>query len=109
MSAVVLAAFEVPRPEFDGDERRTILFLQHVFGEVLKRSIDEVVDALASGGDPLGAVDSAIRKSSVRPGSRAHLAALARLGRVPVSRPETGDPLSGYSDVLRQRFADDVA
>jgi len=36
ISAVVLAAFETLRPEFDGDERRTILFLQHVFGTVLR-------------------------------------------------------------------------
>ena len=37
MSAVVLAAFEVLRPELDGDERRTILFLQLFLGEAFQR------------------------------------------------------------------------
>jgi len=69
MSAVVLAAFEVLRPEFDGDERRTILFLQHVFGEVLQRSIEIVIEALAKRDAPLDAVEKAMRKSSAMYGS----------------------------------------
>lgn len=69
MSAVVLAAFEVLRPELDGDERRTILFLQHVFGEVMQRSIEIVIEALTRGDAPLDAVESAMRRSSAMYGS----------------------------------------
>jgi hypothetical protein len=72
MSAVVLAAYELLRPELDGDERRAILFLQHVFGEVLQRSIEIVVEALAARGSPLDAVEAAMRKSSAMYGSYFH-------------------------------------
>lgn len=43
MAAVVLAAYETLRPELEDDGARTILFLQHVFGEVLKRSMEVAV------------------------------------------------------------------
>jgi hypothetical protein len=34
---VVLASFETLLPLFDGDERRTILLLQHAMGLILRR------------------------------------------------------------------------
>src|SRR5689334_21730160 len=37
IGAAVLASFDTLLPLFDGDERRTILYLQHVMGEVLTR------------------------------------------------------------------------
>jgi hypothetical protein len=69
MSATVLAGYEALLPELDGDERRTILFLQHVFGEVLERTIDVVIAALARGDEPLDAVEKAMRRSSGMYGS----------------------------------------
>jgi len=69
MAATVLAGYEALLPELDGDERRTILFLQHVFGEVLERTIDVVIAALARGDEPLDAVEKAMRQSSGMYGS----------------------------------------
>jgi hypothetical protein len=37
LGAVVLASFETLLPLFDGDERRTILLLQHAMGPILRR------------------------------------------------------------------------
>jgi hypothetical protein len=34
LTSTVLAAYETPLPVFDGDQRRTLLFLQHVVGAV---------------------------------------------------------------------------
>lgn len=69
MSAVVLAAFEVLLPELDGDERRTILFLQHVFGEAFQRSVEVVIEALTRGEEPLDSVQKAMERSSAMYGS----------------------------------------
>lgn len=69
MSAVVLAAYEALRPELGGDGARTIVFLQHVFGEVLKRSMEIAVEALAERDEPLDAVEKAMRKSSAMYGT----------------------------------------
>lgn len=69
MSAVVLAAFEALKPEFDNDERRTILFLQHVFDEVLKRTMEIVIEALAKADAPLDAVEKAMEQSTGMYGS----------------------------------------
>jgi hypothetical protein len=69
MSAAVLAAYEVLLREFEHDGPRTILFLQHVFGETLRRSIEIVIEALAGRRSPLDAVDAAMRKSSGMYGS----------------------------------------
>jgi hypothetical protein len=69
MSAVVLAGFEVLGPELDGDERRTILLLQHVFDEVLQRSMEIAVGVLTRGKAPLDRVDGAMRKSAAMYGS----------------------------------------
>ncbi|MGB3099851.1 MAG: hypothetical protein WBB30_11235, partial [Solirubrobacterales bacterium] len=60
MSSVVLASYEALLPEFDGDERRTILFLQQVFGEILKRSTEVAAAAVTRGTDPLGAIEKAL-------------------------------------------------
>lgn len=72
MSAVLLAAFEMLRVHFEDDDRRTILFLQHVFGEVLKRSMEIVIEALVKRDAPLETVASAITKSSGLYGSYFH-------------------------------------
>jgi len=69
MSAVVLAAYEQLLGELDGDERRTILFLQHVFDEALKRTMEVVIEILASGKRPLDTVAKAMEKSSGMYGS----------------------------------------
>lgn len=61
LSSVVLAAHETLLPLFDGDSRRTVSYLQHVFGAVLRRSLEVAVEALARRDDPLGAVDRACR------------------------------------------------
>jgi hypothetical protein len=62
ISVVVLAAFETLSPEFDGDERRTILYLQHVFGTVLRRTFEVTFGVLTSREDPLDTLDKACRK-----------------------------------------------
>ena len=69
MSATVLAAYEILLPELDGEEKRTILFLQHVFGEVLQRTMDVAIAAIARGEAPLDAVEKAMRQSSGMYGS----------------------------------------
>jgi hypothetical protein len=35
----VLAAFEIMRPMFNGDQRRTISYLQRVVGSILQRPL----------------------------------------------------------------------
>jgi hypothetical protein len=69
LSAVLLAGFEALVPVFDGDERRTIRYLQHVFGAVLRRSFEVAVEALARRDDPLDAVDRACRTGFAMYGS----------------------------------------
>ncbi len=69
MSAVVLASYEVLRPELDDDGARAILFVQHIFNESLTRSVEIVVGALASRKDPLEKIDKAMRASSAMYGS----------------------------------------
>jgi hypothetical protein len=62
ITAVVLAAFEQLLPLFDGDERRTILFLQHVMGTVLKRPYQLMFQTLSRREEPLDKIDKACRK-----------------------------------------------
>jgi hypothetical protein len=69
LSGVILAAYETLVPLFDGDERRTILYLQHVFGAVLRRSFEVAVEALAKRDHPLDALDAACRKGFAMYGS----------------------------------------
>ena len=69
ISAVVLAAFEILRPEFDGDERRTILYLQHVFGTVLRRTFEVAFEWITSRENPLDDYEKAVRKQRPMYGS----------------------------------------
>ena len=69
ISAVVLAAFEILRPEFDGDERRTILYLQHVFGTVLRRTFETTFELITSRENPLDDYEKAVRKQRPMYGS----------------------------------------
>jgi hypothetical protein len=69
LSAIVLAAYEAVLPELDGDQRRTIAFLQQVFGAVLERSVELVVKALEHVDDPLDTLDAECRKTFAMYGS----------------------------------------
>jgi hypothetical protein len=62
ISATVLAAYETLLPLFDGDERRTILFLQHVMGPVLRRPYQLMFETLSQRDEPLDKIDKACRK-----------------------------------------------
>jgi hypothetical protein len=62
ISAVVLAAFEQLLPLFDGDERRTILFLQHVICTVLKRPVQLMFQTLRKREEPLDKIGKGCRK-----------------------------------------------
>jgi L-2-amino-thiazoline-4-carboxylic acid hydrolase len=62
ISVVALASFEQLRPLFDGDERRTILLLQHVMGTVLKRPYQLMFQTLSKREEPLDKIDKACRK-----------------------------------------------
>jgi hypothetical protein len=62
ISAVTLASFETLLPLFEGDERRTILFLQHVMGGVLKRPYQLMFSTLSKREQPLDKIDNACRK-----------------------------------------------
>ena len=61
--AVVLAAYETLLPLFEGDERRTILYLQHAMGPVLRRPYDLMFSTLNEREDPLDKIDQACRKT----------------------------------------------
>jgi L-2-amino-thiazoline-4-carboxylic acid hydrolase-like protein len=69
MASVVLAAFEVLRPTFDGDERRTIRYLQRVVGAVLQRPLEVGVEALVKHDPSLDSIDSVCRKDFAMYGS----------------------------------------
>jgi hypothetical protein len=57
--AVALAAYEKLLPLFDRDERRTILFLQHVMGGVLERPYEILFGTLSERKDALDKIDKA--------------------------------------------------
>ena len=59
VSAVTLAAYENLLPVFDGDERRTILYLQRVMGGVLERPYDLTFSALSQKDDGLDKIQKA--------------------------------------------------
>ena len=61
--AVVLASYETLLPLFDGDERRTILYLQHAMGPVLRRPYDLMFSTLNERKDPLDKIEKACRKT----------------------------------------------
>jgi hypothetical protein len=52
VGVAVLVSFETLLPLFDGDKRRTILYLQHVMGEVLTRPTSLPSRPSASGSIP---------------------------------------------------------
>jgi hypothetical protein len=62
VSAVVLAAFEKLTPLFDGDEQRTILYLQHVMSTVLKRTYDVTFSTLSKRDKPLDKIEKVCNK-----------------------------------------------
>jgi hypothetical protein len=55
----VLASFETLLPLFGGDERRTILYLQHVMGEVLTRPYELAFKTLSERKNALDKIDKA--------------------------------------------------
>ena len=57
--AVALASYEKLLPLFDGDERRTILFLQHVMGGVLERPYEVMFGTLSERKEALDKIDKA--------------------------------------------------
>jgi hypothetical protein len=61
VGVAVLASFETLLPLFDGDERRTILYLQHVMGTVLTRPYEIALKALGGRENPLDKIDKACR------------------------------------------------
>jgi hypothetical protein len=69
LSAIVLAADEAVRPELGGDQRRTIAFLQQVFGAVHERSVELAVKALRHADDPLDTIDAGCRTTFAMYGS----------------------------------------
>jgi hypothetical protein len=61
VGVAVLASFETLLPLFDGDERRTILYLQHVMGQVLTRPYEIALQAIGGRENPLDKIEKACR------------------------------------------------
>jgi L-2-amino-thiazoline-4-carboxylic acid hydrolase len=61
IGVAVLASFETLLPLFDGDERRTILYLQHVMGEVLTGPYEIAFKTLSEREHPLDKIDKVCR------------------------------------------------
>ena len=61
VGVAVLASFETLLPLFDGDERRTILYLQHVMGTVLTRPYEIALKAIGGRENPLDKIEKACR------------------------------------------------
>lgn len=64
LTAAILAAYETLLPLFEGDEHRTILFLQHVVGAVARRPFEIAFEALGRREDALDAIDAACRREA---------------------------------------------
>ena len=69
LTSTVLAAYETLLPLFDNDERRTILFLQHVVGAVARRPFEIAFETLGNRAHPLNAIEAACRKEGPLYGS----------------------------------------
>jgi len=69
LTSTVLAAYETLLPLFDDDQRRTILFLQHVVGAVARRPFEIAFEALGKREHPLDAIEKACRKEGPLYGS----------------------------------------
>jgi hypothetical protein len=61
IGVAVLASLETLLPLFDGDERRTILYLQHVMGTVLTRPYEIAFKTLSERENPLDKIDKVCR------------------------------------------------
>jgi hypothetical protein len=61
LSAVVLAAYEVLLPLFDGDARRTHAYLRRQVGTLLKRPLELSMSVIGQREDPLETFDAASR------------------------------------------------
>jgi hypothetical protein len=61
IGVAVLASFETLLPVFGGDERRTILYLQHVMGEVLTRPYELAFKTLSERDNPLDKIEKVCR------------------------------------------------
>jgi hypothetical protein len=61
IGAAVLASFETLLPLFDGDERRTVLYLRHMMGEVLTRPYEIAFKTPSERKNPLDKIDKACR------------------------------------------------
>lgn len=68
MSAVVLAAFEELRGVV-GDDDRTVLLLRHLFGEVLRQSMEVATKRLAGRKDPLDGAAKVLEQSAAMYGT----------------------------------------
>ena len=59
IGVAVLASYETLLPMFDGDERRTVQYLQHVMGTVLTRPYEVAFKALSEREDGLDKIEKA--------------------------------------------------
>ena len=64
LPTTVLAAYEALLPVFGEDQRRTILFLQHVLGAVARRPFELAFEALGKREDALGAIETSCRQEA---------------------------------------------
>ncbi|MBM2623786.1 L-2-amino-thiazoline-4-carboxylic acid hydrolase [Actinoplanes sp. LDG1-06] len=64
LTSTVQAAYEVLLPVLGGDERRTVLFLRHVVGEVARRPFEVAFSALGRRPEPMDAIEKACRKEA---------------------------------------------
>jgi hypothetical protein len=64
LTTTVLAAYEALLPVFGEDQRRTILFLQHVLGAVARRPFEIAFEALGKREDALGAIEASCRQEA---------------------------------------------
>jgi hypothetical protein len=61
IGAAVLASFETLLPLFDGDERRTVLYLRHVMGKELTRPYETAFETLSERKNSRDRTDKACR------------------------------------------------
>jgi hypothetical protein len=133
LGSVVLAAFEALLPLFDGDERRTILLLQHIMGPVLRRPYEKMFERPTPELFEMTVHRCLWRDFFTRHGNRlvttvmcswdtnwmraidpavtglhAERTSLLSLGdsQCRFAVEETDDPLHGYTDALDARFVD---
>jgi hypothetical protein len=69
IGATVLAGFETLLPLFDGDERRTIIYLQHALGPALRRPYELTFEFLSERDEPLDKIEKVCSKMPALYGS----------------------------------------